>query len=68
MVYGDLTTDLMYGLTPISFGTIGHGTILGMDTTIHGGLEIIDTIIGIIHIHKVGMVGITISTVGTMNL
>tara|TARA_B100000282_G_scaffold154864_1_gene111483 strand:- start:143 stop:349 length:207 start_codon:yes stop_codon:yes gene_type:complete len=68
MVYGDLTTDLMYGFIVISFGMIGLLTILGMDMTIHGGLEIIDTIIGTIHIHKVGIVGITILIVGTMNL
>tara|TARA_B100000123_G_scaffold268051_1_gene242223 strand:- start:2011 stop:2217 length:207 start_codon:yes stop_codon:yes gene_type:complete len=68
MVYGDLTTDLMYGFIVISFGMIGLSTILGMDMTIHGGLEIIDTIIGTIHIHKVGMVGITILIVGTINL
>tara|TARA_R100001230_G_C5648717_1_gene154075 strand:- start:258 stop:464 length:207 start_codon:yes stop_codon:yes gene_type:complete len=68
MVYGDLTTDLMYGFIVISFGMIGLSTILGMGMTIHGGLEIIDTIIGTIHIHKVGIVGITILIVGTMNL
>ena len=67
MVSGDLTIGLMFIFIVISSGQIGHGTILGMDGVIHGGLGIIDTTIGIIHIHKVGMVGITILTIGTMN-
>ena len=65
MVYGDRTTGLIYGLTRISFGMIGHGVIVGILTTVLG---IGDTMIGILHVLGDGILGVTITMIGTTNL